>query len=116
MRGIVYLILILGNLLYSFPVFSKTYKFEINQPRELDFASTEEVFKVRKKMIQAYPIFFSGNYNPMHSRAFKEVIDKKPWWGVKGMACYGPGEKGIAGVSEESRFIDNPFSLVSIEE
>ena len=30
--------------------------------------------------------------------------------------CYGPGPLSIEGESDESRFIDNPFLLVSVED
>ena len=105
-----------GCFFLSLPADAKIHEFTINQPRELDFVKLDEVFRVRKKMVQSFPIFFSGTYDPTKSPAFSQVVGGKPWWGVKGMACYGPGEVGIRGVSEESRVIDNPFSLISIEE
>ncbi|MBR5129853.1 MAG: hypothetical protein IKV03_01325 [Alphaproteobacteria bacterium] len=115
-KYLLFLIMFCSVVFFSNQSIAKIYSFEVNAPRELDFATIDDVFRVRKNMIKKYPIFFSGNYNPLASSAFAQVKSKKPWWGVEGMACYGPGQKGIEGVSEESRFIDNPFSLISIEE
>lgn len=95
---------------------AKVYSFPINPPRNLNFKTDKEIFSVRKKMISSYPIFFKGKYDPRTSSVFQQIEEKKPWWGLKGLMCYGPGNLSIEGVSDESRFIDNPFLLVTIEE
>ena len=67
-------------------------------------------------MVSEYPIFFQGKYDPRSSSVFRQIQEKKPWWGLKGLMCYGPGKLAIEGESDESRFIDNPFLLVTMEE
>ena len=95
---------------------AETYSFPINPPRELNFLDKDEIFRVRNQMISEYPIFFSGDYQAETSSVFRQIKGGKPWWGLRGLICYGPGELAIDGESDESRFIDNPFLLVSMEE
>lgn len=102
-------------LLLTSPVLAEVISFPINPPREYDFKTRKEVFSVRKKMLKKYPVFFSGDYEPT-GPVFKQVEDGKPWWGLQGIECKGPGNKSIDGASEESRFIDNPFLLIGIDQ
>ena len=95
---------------------AEIYSFPVNPPRELDFANKDEIFRVRNEMIEDYPIFFQGNYQAESSSVFRQIENGKPWWGLKGLLCYGPGKLSIEGESDESRFIDNPFLLISMEE
>lgn len=104
------------TLLISTSGIAKVYSFPINSPRNLNFKTNEEIFRVRKKMISTYPIFFKGKYEPQTRSVFRQIEEKKPWWGLKGLMCYGPGNLAIEGESDESRFIDNPFLLVTVEE
>ncbi|MBP5535113.1 MAG: hypothetical protein J6Y03_06405 [Alphaproteobacteria bacterium] len=97
------------------PVFAETVSFPINPPREYDFKNKKEIFSVRKKMLKKYPIFFSGKYEPT-GPVFARIEDGKPWWGLQGIECKGPGNNSIDGASEESRFIDNPFLLIGIDQ
>ena len=100
----------------SLGAMAEIYSFPVNPPRELDFLDKNEVFRVRNEMIEAYPILFQGDYQADTSSVFRQIESGKPWWGLKGLLCYGPGELSIEGESDESRFIDNPFLLVSVEE
>ena len=95
---------------------AETYSFPINPPRELNFLDKDEIFRVRNQMIADYPIFFSGDYQADTSPVFNQIVGGKPWWGLRGLICYGPGQLAIEGESDESRFIDNPFLLISMEE
>ncbi|MBQ8251036.1 MAG: hypothetical protein IJY92_03895 [Alphaproteobacteria bacterium] len=112
-----YLLLFTGIMIFFIsPANAKTHRFEINPPRELDFLPLHQIFHVRKNMVNRYHILDIKNYNPTQSPAFKQVLPNKPWWGVKGMFCYASGKLSIEGVSEESRFIDNPFALINVHE
>lgn len=102
-------------LLLSGPVFAEVISLPINPPREYDFKTKKEIFSVRKKMLKKYPVFFSGKYEP-NSSVFSQIEDGKPWWGLQGIECKGNGEHSIDGPSEESRFIDNPFILIGIDQ
>ena len=102
-------------LLLVSPVLAETISFPINSPREYDFKSKKEIFSVRKKMLKKYPVFFSGKYEPT-GPVFAQIEEDKPWWGLQGIECKGPGNNSIDGLSEESRFIDNPFLLLGIDQ
>ena len=101
---------------FGLPALAEIYSFPINPPRELDFLNKDEIFRVRNEMIESYPIFFQGEYQAETSSVFRQIQNGKPWWGLKGLLCYGPGKLSIEGESDESRFIDNPFLLISMEE
>lgn len=103
-------------VMLSMPAAARLYTFAINAPREIDNKNADEIFSVRRKMLKKYPIFFSGTYDPKTSTVFSRVEDGKPWWGVKGLVCYGSGPLSTEGVSEETRFIDNPFLLIGVQE
>ena len=109
-----------GISLFATSVFAKAnnpvINFPINPPREIDFKTDKEIFSVRKKMLAKYPILYPKEYNPRASSLFQQVEEKKPWWGLKGLLCYGSGELSIEGESDETRFIDNPFLLIGLEE
>lgn len=47
-----------GILLFVLPTFAKVISFPINPPRKLNFATDDEIFRVRNKMVSKYPIFF----------------------------------------------------------
>ena len=95
---------------------AEIYTFPVNPPRELNFMNKEDIFRVRNEMIEAYPIFYQGDYRAEDSSVFRQIENGKPWWGLKGLLCYGPGKLSIEGEADESRFIDNPFLLISVEE
>lgn len=95
---------------------SEVLNIRVNSPRELDSQSLYQIFYIRKNMINQYPILKTANKNPSTSLAFRQIVPFKKWWGVKGMLCYASGNLSTEGMSEESRFIDNPFALIAIEE
>ena len=109
-------VFIIGSIFLPFSSRAESYSFPINPPRELNFLDKDEIFRVRNEMIAEYPIFFSGDYNAETSPVFRQIVGGKPWWGLRGLICYGPGQLAIDGESDESRFIDNPFLLISMEE
>lgn len=94
---------------------AKVVSIAINPPRELDFKTRKEVFSVRKKMLKKYAFFTKDGYSTQGA-VYAQVEDNKPWWGLQGIECKGNGEHSIDGASEESRFIDNPFLLVGIDQ
>ncbi|MBE6449334.1 MAG: hypothetical protein E7013_01350 [Alphaproteobacteria bacterium] len=107
--------LLLFLLFLSTSASAKVLSLPLNPPREYDFQDREYVLSVRKKMLKQYPAFYAGKYKN-NRPVFEQIIDGKPWWGLDGMDCWGSGERSIEGASEESRFIDNPFLLVGVEQ
>jgi hypothetical protein len=87
----------------------------INPLVELDFKTKSEVYELRKGYVRQYPELAIPGYRPSE-QIFGQIEDKKGWWGISGISCYGPGEKGIEGLSEESRFLVNPYLLVGVVE
>lgn len=92
-----------------------TYSIPINEPIELDFLSKQKVFDTRKKYTDRASLFISSDYEPS-AEVFGQIEDGKPWWGFKGATYRGAGEYSIEGLSEESRFINNPLLLMGVNE
>ncbi|MCO6429780.1 MAG: hypothetical protein J5J00_02885 [Deltaproteobacteria bacterium] len=90
-------------------------RIELNPPSEFDYRSISEILEIRKRVVEQYAVITGSSYRPS-SHVFGEIVDGSPWWGLHGLYFYGPGEKGIEGPSEESRFINNPLLLVGLLE
>lgn len=88
---------------------------EINPPLEFDNLSREKILGLRTAQVTRYSSLLSKNYSP-DIRIFGQIEDGKPWWGLHGIYSYGPGQRGIDGLSEESRFILNPFLIIGLVE
>jgi hypothetical protein len=82
----------------------------INAPSEYDFHSRIEIENLRKAFANQHPELLLYQYTPMPA-IFSQVEDGKPWVGLEGELFYGEGNRIIDGLSEESRFINNPFML-----
>lgn len=87
----------------------------VNEPVELDGISREELFRLRGDLVMNYSDLIVGNYHPSQA-PFGQIVSGKPWWGLMGISCRGPGEQGIEGPSEESRYLLNPFLLLGVDE
>lgn len=85
----------------------------VNPMLELDFLSRKEVLKIREQAVTAVPQLLGGPYEPS-LEVFGQIEDGKAWWGIEGIYYYGPGQQSIAGMSEESRFLANPFLPVGL--
>lgn len=96
---------------------SRQIEVRVNPPEEFDFLKKSEIYEIRKKSVNAYPLllkaFYTGEYKPLEE-IFGQIEDGKSWWGTLGIYHYGPGLKSIEGPSEESRFICNPFIPVAL--
>lgn len=91
------------------------FKIPINPMVELDFKTKDEIYAMRKEAVLRYAQLAPGNYTPLDA-VFGQIESNKPWWGMVGQAFFGPGQKGIVGPSEESRFLMNPFLLVGLSD
>lgn len=75
-------------------------------------ASKEDVFKLRKEAVAASP-FAREDYEPSEE-VFGQIVSGKPW--IAATACSdSKNHFSTQGLSEESRFINNPAALVAIE-
>lgn len=87
---------------------------DIQPPAELDWKSKSKVLQLRSAAVQQHPELLATEY--MSDEAvFGQIVDGLPWWGMEGEFFYWKGEKSIAGPSEESRFILNPYLLVAAD-
>lgn len=86
------------------------YNIAINEPTELDFLTKQQVFDIRKKYAAMSPAVIPADYTPSDT-VFGQIEDNKPWWGL---ITTKPGEHSIDGLSEESRFVNNPLLLVGV--
>ncbi|CAN5414684.1 hypothetical protein BH11CYA1_BH11CYA1_44400 [soil metagenome] len=82
----------------------------VNNPSEYDFHSRSEIENLRRNFAYQHPELLLYQYTPMPA-IFSQIEDGKPWWGLEGQLFFDSGEKSIDGLSEESRFINNPFML-----
>lgn len=87
------------------------FNLNINPPSEYDFHSRLEIENLRKSFANQHPELLLYQYTPMPA-IFNQIEDGKPWWGLDGQVFYDSGSRSIDGLSEESRFINNPFMLV----
>lgn len=86
----------------------------INPMMELDFKSKSEIYEIRKRYVMQHSNLLNSSYTPSNE-VFGQIESGKAWWGIDGLSYKGPGEHGIDGASEETRFICNPFLLVGLE-
>lgn len=112
------------NTLYINPDYTPT-TFIIHEPEEFDYKSRNDIFATRMRIMKSYQAkdkenykndtrIFRDNYKPSNI-VFGGVEGGRPWWGLKGLVCKGAGMQARAGLSEESRFINNPMLLISID-
>jgi hypothetical protein len=81
-------------------------------PVTLNYLTREEILARRTKEINKYPRLMQTRYTPFHP-IWGAIEDGKPWWGLAGAAVFDSGDQSARGMSEESRFIMNPYLLVA---
>ncbi len=90
------------------------FEIPIKSSAEFDFKSKSHIFSLRTSEVKRYPQLTVDNYEP-DPAVFEMIVDGKPWWGLWGLFFYGQGSSSIDGLSEESRWILNPFLLAHPE-
>ncbi len=93
----------------------KAEKLVINPLSNYTYKSVEEITNIRKKYV-ATSIFKKKGYEPDIS-VFGQMQDKKAWWGIDHIICYSDKQTPNVrkeGLSEESRFINNPNMLLGV--
>jgi hypothetical protein len=83
----------------------------INAPGQLSFKSKADILEMRRNIVNQTPSLLASPYSPSPN-VFDAIEDGRPWWGMEGSFVWGAGDLSIAGESEESRFLLNPFLLV----
>lgn len=86
----------------------------INPMSNLNFKSKAAVCDLRKNLVMQHPELAAEGYNP--ELLLANVVGGRPWWGLAGLDHYGPGMRSIEGLSDQSRFLANPFLLVGVRE
>ena len=90
-------------------------KLVINPLSNYTGKSVEEITQIRQKYVKT-SLFYNEQYEPNIS-VFGQMQDKKAWWGINHIICYGCKQNTNVrkeGLSEESRFINNPNMLVGV--
>ena len=88
---------------------------DLKEPIELDYKTREEVFAIRTQEVNIFSGLLDSGYHPSLN-VFGQIVDHKPWWGIEGQFCKGPGNMSIEGPSEENRFFINPYLLLGLDE
>lgn len=92
----------------------KEIPLSFNPPIELDSMTKAQVMALRKEAVLQHQDLIEGAYEYSPS-VFGKIEDGRPWWGLKGQFCIGPGQESIEGPSEESRFILNPYLFLMLD-
>jgi len=90
------------------------YPIRLNEPMEFDGLTRDAVCRLRRNAVAQHPSLVAAGYRPSHA-VFGQVEDGRPWWGIEGQYFHGSGQRSIEGLSEESRFVLNPFLLVAVD-
>ncbi len=80
---------------------------------DLNYKKRSEIYQLRKTYVEK-TIFKNRNYTPTEE-VFGQIVDKKPWLSIEALTCTGRGVKANIGLSEESRYINNPTMLVGLD-
>lgn len=94
----------------------KMEKLVINPLSAYSGKTKEDILNIRKEFVKT-SIFASENYTP-NEEVFGQIEDKKPWWGMDYMLCSDssiPKSRIGTGLSEESRYVNNPNILVGVQ-
>lgn len=84
----------------------------INKLENFNYLTQEQILGLRAFHVMKYPQLLGKSYKP-NNVVFGQIIDNKPWWGMRGAFLFGSGDRSIEGDSEESRFLVNPYLLVA---
>lgn len=85
----------------------------INPMSDLNFKTKDEIYSLRKSFVEK-TMFKNKKYVPSED-VFGQIADKKPWLGIQALTCSGKGPNANKGLSEESRYINNPTMLIGLD-
>ena len=87
----------------------------LHDPIEYDGMTREQWYAHRRAQVALQPQLADPGYEPS-APPFGRIEDGLPWWGLHGEFCVGSGDRSHEGLSEESRFLSNPYLLVGLME
>lgn len=90
------------------------YELPVIDPQEFDGLTKPQIYRLRKQSVWQHPLLMDANYHPS-DEVFGGIRDGSPWWGLQGQFYFGRGPRSPEGLSEESRFVLNPYLLVAPE-
>lgn len=85
----------------------------INPMSDLNNKTKSELYAQRKLFVEK-TIFKNRSYKPSEE-VFGQMVDGKPWLGIEALTCNGSGPTANKGLSEESRYINNPTMLIGLD-
>ena len=85
----------------------------INPMSDLNYKTKDEIYAQRKLYVEK-TIFKNRSYKPSDD-VFGQIVDGKPWLGIEALTCTGAGLNANKGLSEESRYINNPTMLIGLD-
>lgn len=86
---------------------------KINPLSNYNSTSKEQVYTFRKYYVNK-TIFKDNNYSPSEE-VFGKISDKNLWLGVKALACNGANGLSYKGMTNDSKFINNPAVLIGVD-
>lgn len=85
----------------------------INPMSDFNNKTRNDIYKIRKNFVDE-SMFKNKKYRPS-DEVFGQIADNKPWISIDALTCYGKGPNAHKGLSEESRYINNPTMLIGLD-
>jgi|GEM_PF-694312 len=104
-----------GGLKLLSPQTPSSITIPLHNPIDFDGKTRDEVLSLRRNAVHEQPALVTDSYVP-NMNVYGGITDGKPWWGLTGTYFYGAGAHAADGLSEESRFLLNPYILVGLSE
>jgi hypothetical protein len=92
-----------------------TVEIPIHPPAEFDGKTRAQILAAREREVARFPQLLDGPYRP-YAGVFEAIDDRRPWWGLIGLYHGGPGPHAADGLSDQSRYVLNPFLLAGLRE
>ena len=90
-----------------------TYNIKVNSPTKLSFLTKKQIYGIRNSLVSQYHGIIAPGYKPSDT-VYGQMTDNKQWVALKSMFCEEEPLKN-AGLSEESRFFNNPLFLIGLD-
>src|SRR5690554_2691102 len=74
------------------------FEVPISKLENFNYLTREQILGLRKFNVMKCPQLLSDAYEPSNT-VFAQIVDNKPWWGMRGAFLFGSGERSIEGDS-----------------